>query len=572
MKPLGVLSSVAAFSFLCLAALFAAAQAKAPDPYSVYGVKAISNNRVLPSTVFHFGELDKPLLVTLCPGEYEPTSFAIRAWQNLTDLTVQASDLHSGPNSIAASHVDVKTVKLWYRGCSNGIEYTHCPGGPQRVLLPELLLKDDRLVAVDRGTQTNWLRVNTSGAQSYIDISKVGHDFSPQGGPDETLPPNVSFDDSLQLKPISINEGDNQQFWVTVYAPPDAAPGVYDGTIEIRTNNASLKTIGLSVNILPFKLDPPAIEYGLYYRSQLVTQTPERVGHDFKNEIEYKAEMEDIVKHGVVSATITQSYDPGDRRLFEKCLDIRSRAGLKRSLYMLWTGQYFDNIVKARQLVQFVRSQGYNEVYFYGGDELRPDQAAARRTSWQRIQSIGGKVFSSVNEPYGVADVLDLAIAVGKRELRLAALYHSKGHKVFSSGVPQVGLEEPETYRRSYGIALWKSGYDGAMLYAYQHGFGCIWNDFDGYFRDHVFAYPTTNGVIDTIQWEGFREGIDDVRYLTTLLNMIARAKAQGISTDTAERWVRAIDTSRDLDQIRSEMVGHILSLISALNKTPQNG
>jgi hypothetical protein len=56
------------------------------------------------------------------------------------------------------------------------------------------------------------------------------------------------------------------------------------------------------------------------------------------------------------------------------------------------------------------------------------------------------------------------------------------------------------------------------MNYAYQHAFGDIWNDFDHpKYRDHVFAYPVTNGVIRTVQWEGFREAVDDVRYLTAV-------------------------------------------------------
>ena len=28
-----------------------------------------------------------------------------------------------------------------------------------------------------------------------------------------------------------------------------------------------------------------------------------------------------------------------------------------------------------------------------------------------------------------------------------------------------------------------------------------------------AMAYPTVDGMIDTIAWEGFREGVDDVRY-----------------------------------------------------------
>ena len=59
------------------------------------------------------------------------------------------------------------------------------------------------------------------------------------------------------------------------------------------------------------------------------------------------------------------------------------------------------------------------------------------------------------------------------------------------------------------------------MNYAYQHAFGDIWNDFDHpKYRDHVFAYPVSNGLISTVQWEGFREAADDIRYLTAALSM----------------------------------------------------
>ena len=35
--------------------------------------------------------------------------------------------------------------------------------------------------------------------------------------------------------------------------------------------------------------------------------------------------------------------------------------------------------------------------------------------------------------------------------------------------------------------------------------------------RNEMYTYPGLNGPIPTIQWEGVREGIDDLRYLQTL-------------------------------------------------------
>jgi len=85
---------------------------------------------------------------------------------------------------------------------------------------------------------------------------------------------------------------------------------------------------------------------------------------------------------------------------------------------------------------------------------------------------------------------------------------------------PQVGVEDPLLYRHNYCLSLYFLGYDGCMDYAYQHSFGKhIWKDFDHHkYRDHVFAYPTSNGVVDTIQWEGFREAVDNVRYVHTCI------------------------------------------------------
>ena len=98
--------------------------------------------------------------------------------------------------------------------------------------------------------------------------------------------------------------------------------------------------------------------------------------------------------------------------------------------------------------------------------------------------------------------------------------------------------------------------FDGAMDYAYQHGFTHVWNDFDSTsYRDHNFTYPTVNGVIDTVQWAGFREGVDDVRYMTTLENLIANSDDKA-TADEAQAWLDALEPkTADLDDVRARMV-----------------
>ena len=78
--------------------------------------------------------------------------------------------------------------------------------------------------------------------------------------------------------------------------------------------------------------------------------------------------------------------------------------------------------------------------------------------------------------------------------------------------------------------------------------------------------YPTADGMIDTIAWEGFREGVDDVRYATTLTLQIAAAMAGKDPERTrvageAQQYLNEFEVSGDLDEIRSSIIGYILKL-----------
>lgn len=568
---------VAAISCLCSVTLAsnllgksAANSAQEAGSFSVSIVRAVENTKILPNepSLLKDSSSERVLHVTAAPGEYEPASFVVHANRQLEKLTVGCSGLRSANSELTSANMDIRIVKPWFQGCVSGdLQYTHCPDGTKRLLMPELLLHDSSLVKVDLGTRTNYLRITDHGADRYIDISRESGDplkYKPNAGPDTdmTMPDNVVFDDSASLLPVDVPAGENLQFWVTLHVPAGTPPGKYEGKLDLSSANAGVSSLPFQVDVLPFTLDRPLLEYGLYYRARMMPWTPSRVGSEEKGSVQLQAEMADMVKHGVTACTVTQSFDPSRPAMFGKFLKIMKGAGMGDNLYMLWTGEYYKDPGKTRRLLAFAGKAGFKNVYFYGGDELDPAQAKARRESWKNMKSLGGKIFSALEKAaYEVPDILDLAVVDRIRDPKLARAYHDHGGRVFSYGAPQVGVEEPATYRRSYGFALWKAGYDGVMDYAYQHAWGCIWNDFDGYSRDHVFAYPTTHGVIDTIEWEGFREAVDDVRYLTTLLNHIAKAKALHIPTGDIERWLDTIDPKEDQDLTRKGIVERILKL-----------
>ena len=78
-------------------------------------------------------------------------------------------------------------------------------------------------------------------------------------------------------------------------------------------------------------------------------------------------------------------------------------------------------------------------------------------------------------------------------------------------------------------------------------------------------AYPTASGrPIDTRQWEGWREGVDDVRYLSTLLEALDAAEEDGRTAGFARKtrqWLKGITGNEDLVALRSEIAARILRL-----------
>ena len=112
---------------------------------------------------------------------------------------------------------------------------------------------------------------------------------------------------------------------------------------------------------------------------------------------------------------------------------------------------------------------------------------------------------------------------------------------------------------------MWKTGIDGTMTRAYvdHHAPRTIHFD-DQQIKDSGVNIASFNfvlrgpkGPLDTLAWEGFREGYDDARYLATLQDAIAKAKAAGKHAGLVartERWLGDITVTADLDAWRLEM------------------
>ncbi len=492
-------------------------------------------------------------------GEFEPVSLLVFAVRDAAGLVLEATDL-AGPDGsrIPASAVDIRIVKWWYQGAGRNIGYN-----PKKELKAELLLHDDALVRVDRDTQANFLRSTApDGTEKWLLCSGKSSDDLAAVRPRDTA----------TLAPVNVRAGTLREFWVTLHIPDKTPSGVYRGAIVWRTADGRSGRAPLQVTVHPFELAPSRLIYSIYYRAKLSKDGKPTIGSEYKSEQQFRAEIRNMRDHGVLYPSNYQGWD--DTRL-RRVLDIRRELGLPTDAFFNLgssTGNP-DTPEKIAELERTVkkwldlcRRYRYRDVYFYGIDEATGKRLVSQRAAWKTVQQAGGKTFVAcyVNTFEKMGRLLNCAVLAGPPRVDEVRKWHSVGALIFCYANPQVGVEDPEIYRRNFGLLLWKAGYDGAMDYAYQHGFHHVWNDFDdARYRDHNFTYPTVDGVVDTIQWEGFREAVDDVRYVTTLERAIRHAaRAAPAIAGAAQKWLDGLDpATADLYKVRAEVVEWIKKL-----------
>ncbi len=546
-------------------------------------VTAITDKLITPS-VETIPALDTDTLsFRAAHGEYAPASFVVEglAEKELLAVLPTAEDLVSdNGHVISAKALDIKHVVTWYTGTPQQTpKQKHF-----RMLNPELLLNDPNLVKTNEEDHGNYLRLDFPNRSFYSYISATMDER-------DTIPYHETFHldikdfpvrDSASLKPVRIPPNERRQFWVTLHVPSDAPAGVYRGKIRISNGDNVFKELPVTAEVLPFELHTPEnYVSSIYYKGQLGPNGAIGAGNfaDSKNATQYLAEMRNLMAHGVTNPPIFQWWKSDGVQYIEPCLKLRQEAGMSNRVLFLWgdnTGASDkpEDLAKLKESVERVfalaKPYGTEEIYFYGIDEAGGEVLAREQAAWKVIHEAGGKIYVAALIENCHETSLDTVVIAGDHfTAEDVAKARAKGRKLFSYGNPQGGCILPETYRRNYGLLIWQRGFDGAMTHAYQCGYGHIWNDFDGVYYDENMTYPTADGVIDTIQWEGYREGVDDLRYLATLNAALHRyADANHPAVQQATAFLKELKTADlaklDLDDVRRQMITHILKLGNA--------
>ncbi|MFP4248326.1 MAG: hypothetical protein ACLFU7_01630 [Armatimonadota bacterium] len=524
-------------------------------------VRAITNRRIMPAPEPP-ERVGGTVQLRACPGEFEPASFVVYpVGEEITVLPV-VRDLEGPGLGLRARHFDIHSIKRWYQAGKGGTRFPIKEEGV-RALVPELLLKDDSLVRVDHDERENYVKLRKEDGDEYLWISFPRPEDARRDPYGRANLNDEPIYDTEELQPVTIPADTAKQFWLTVEVPTYAPAGVYRGEIAIQSGDEVVETLNLELEVLPFDLAENPLESSVYFHWGIdLIDEPGSLQFNERSPSQYRAELRNCLEHGVDNPTLGVRYESGDLPL---ALTLRDQVGMANDNLYYLTARASSDSETVTDIIETAERFGFENVYFYGRDEARGDALRAQRDDFERIHELGGKVFAAGYHDQSfpiVGDLKDLLVSHSDPSKEIADAWHSQGAKVFSYANPQSGLEEPETYRRNFGLLLAVNDYDGGMTYAHYHG----WNDFSGErYRQHNFVYPTMDGVIDTVQWEGYREGIDDLRYLGTLREAISDAREAGGRrtrlADRAQRFIDEMDVSGDLYDLREEMIDWILRL-----------
>ena len=522
-----------------------------------------------------------------CPGEIARGTAVLWSKAAFGDVRVRFAPLKRGPfgagGSIPADAISARVVKVHYQAC--GAPTLFVATGGDQVLVPELLLNDEKLVLPDDAARHNRVRLDRNGGE-YVDINAI---TSPRWAHSYTKD-ELPIRDAATLQPFALEAEKCKQLVFEIAVPAAAKGGIYSGKVVFECAGREIAAMPVSLEVLPFSLPKdPATWYsaestytmGLYYWGMLAKEDAEPHLSIFsKTRAQMLAELKLMAHYGITTPILIWGrrsvYDDGE---FRRHLDVAREAGLKGALY-LGSSDLIGNPTEQQQLNELkgriararevAAERGFGEVYFYGLDEANGERLLSQRTAWKAVHEAGGKVIVSgyLGQFKNVGDLLDLCVYAGEPWTVQPEEWHRIGHRLWKYNYPQTGPEDPGIFRRNYGLYLWKCGFDGASTYCFC-GSSNPWNDLDGWqrlkaskksgnpYRAQAVGYLTIDGAVPTLAMVGLADAIKDVRYMALFRELLRKRPSPA-----AEAWFNALEfRTCDLEKVRAETIDWILSL-----------
>ena len=544
-----------------------------------FAVPAMSDVMRLQDTYPEDGRLGGEVRTTLAQGEFESASFELFSFQDYTGVQLSAAPL-SGPGG-AKLEMDVKVVKLWFQNGNGWVSYFDDVG---LKLVPELLLHDENLIGVDLETASNYACL--PGAEGKK--RKVWWISEPKGMIIDSFDPyNPDFTDAESIRPVRLGKNLFKQFFVTVHAAKTQAPGVYKGKIVAACGAETLCEIPVAVRVLPFELPlprgyfHPEVPYFFSCMSaapSLNTLTAKCHGDAERARKIQMAVYQSLYDHSVFHAP---GIGPGNAWLIPELRKIGFPLNpVFGDLMCPWFGLNFGGRMTFKQLMT-AKYGAEKCAAFYGkvlpdaqvflshGDEQGAAFVTAQREFYDFYNEKGfkigcaghAKLLYKGGHVYGQHPFAGQPDEAGKVQPWVQSGVAYNGFYASQ----HTGSENPAFVRMQNGLMSWLSGQ--TMCFNYQFATG-PWNDrAKTLYKPMIIAYGSSDGLLDTLAYCGFREACDDIRYGTYLMDLCDKAcKSGSIAASHAARkamlYVSLLDIgTADLNTVRAEMIEHILSI-----------
>ena len=552
-----------------------------------YAVPAMSDVQRLGDEYPVDGKVFGTVRIIMARDEYEPGSFVVYPLADEGKVEFRLTPFKTADGKVfPADRLDLKVIKVWYQNGNGWYSYF---GDTELKLTPELLLNDEELIKVDTKNVQNYARIFQKDGSVFwfwvtapLEIDKrYGYPGYRNFQPFQCM--REGFADAKTLQPVTLGAGQFKQFFLTAHAVKDQAPGLYRGAVEMFKGDRKLGSIPVTVKVLPFVLPKPCT-YADTDNPFLVCSysydSPDIIFAQNGGDREHLRKMLEATFANYVSHNQDMYLRVGQPFTvnFELYEPIMRKAGM-RTDYIIAGSVIGESRIDMEHYAKLQKDHftklGYKEAFISYGDEPPASWVEKNRPRFEAYQSQGMRFFIAGGDQvfYSGGYLYDWFNTANKPEEASATRkWNEVGHTRLAWYANQhVGPENPAFTRRQYGMAPYLAGYNAFCNYAHHYG---EYNDRRLTYKPMVFAYGTYEGVIDTLGWEGFREGIDDIRYATMLKRLAKEASAakNDIKVQYAGRialqFLAELDSAAcDLNEMRLEMISHILKLRAALKK-----
>ena len=492
---------------------------------------------VIPDAV-RLGTINHGLSVEGFIGETVFKDIIIKTGKKTLDVKIDIQDINNKEIKITP-----RIVTIWYQSGFSTIKKKHAGQ-----LTYELLLSDDHDVVIN----DRWIK-------------------SPDGGWIYE-PPEIMLSDTLKttLRPDS-----HKRVLLKISLSKSVLPGQYTASIKISTMHDGIRRfliVPLTINVKPVNLsDEAQSKYKLLlYTAFKLNDHIERPrayvnamrlhGTEKERDRLFLSYLTDIQEHGFNGITI-HDWDSVN---LEKTLKMTDQLGIRYIVLHAKTPinkKYKNNgmsIVSGK--VKEIYNKYHTELYYYGYDEHGGNKSLNKQLKLNEdIHAVGGKsvnavfwddignVIKTTNKQSQCFDILAYSMGShGHKEMFKSLPYKGKNDFCSKQGTEYLTywhphVENPVINRIFTGFWLWASGFDGVIPHGYyfpshiekflskedlKYGVSNVTSPYDDWafwmpgklqFRHHNSVYPSKDGPIGTLQWEGVLSGYMDLKYIVTL-------------------------------------------------------